>query len=72
MSLLNKKIRREAKRNHLMQRDLENAVEALTRHNSRQHLEAQIYTDAITYDSEKLWEVAREVIQFNKDGEAIS
>ena len=72
MTLLKKKIRREAKRNQLSVRDLENAVEAVERQYSRQHLEAQIYTDAITYDSEKLWQVAREVIQFNKDVEALS
>ena len=68
MTLLKKKIRREAQRNQLNVRDLENAVEAVERQYSRQYLEADMYKQRIFNDSVELWEVAGDIVQMRKDG----
>lgn len=68
MTLLAKKIRREASRNGLMTKDLENAVEAITRQYARQYLEAAAYKEAVKYDSVELWEVAGDIVQAQREG----
>lgn len=68
MTYLNKKkIRKEARRHKLSITDLENAVESIDRKNAGQHLESQIYRDAVKNSTRCLWETAEYIVKFVKE-----
>ena len=67
MTLLQKKIRKEARRYKLSIEDLENAIESIDRQNAGQHIEAAIYRKAVTNSTRRLWETAEYIVKFRKE-----
>ena len=72
MKLLEKKIRREARRNRLDVEDLTNAVDAIKYQKRDQYHEAAVHECEIKIKTRRLWEVAGDIVQFMSDVAAIS
>lgn len=67
MTLEDKKIRREARRNQLLVVDLRNAVKAVRFQKDDNYGEADVYKSLVIEDSKRLWEVAGNVVQYFSD-----
>lgn len=72
LKLLEKKIRREARRNNLNVEDLTNAVDAIKYQKRDQYHEASIHWMEIKMNTKRLWEVAGDIVQFMSDLGAIT
>lgn len=67
MTLLKKKIRREAKRHNVTFNDLHNAVRAMYYQQADDYFEAELCSDEIITDTTELWEIAGDIVQYGKD-----
>lgn len=65
--LMQKKIRKESRRNNLNEEDLTNAVDAIKYQKKGQLHEAAIHECEIKIKTRRLWEVAGDIVQFMSD-----